>query len=400
MAWNDHLLAASFRGVPFFYDDTKRSGGRRLVEHEFPQRDDPYVEDLGRKKREHKIAGYVIGDDYIARRDALEIALDQNDFGTLLHPYRGELKVNIRSWTSQEVRDEGRMARFDIECVETGSEPSPLASLATAEMSQLAAGSSSAQLQISFIGDWLVGAGGTVAAAATLLDDLTSALAVLAGWPGVDTSAVAPLVEDLSDMATDGPSVADAVGGFFSGYAAAAIATQLPADETQSSRGLLPVPDPSYGLAGIVNWGATLSSAPGDQSGLNQDALVALVEGSAVVALGQIYARTEFAAQEDADAARDQLADLIDGLATTAADAGDDSGFSAWQALHQSATDDLTTRAKQAPSTIVFYLGTALPALMLAQRIYQDPARADELVARNDAPHPLFMPPNVQALTA
>ncbi len=190
------------------------------------------------------------------------------------------------------------------------------------------------------------------------------------------------------------------MGGFFSGYAAAAIATQQPADETQSSRGLLAVPDPSYGLAGIVNWGATLSSAPGDQTGLNQDALVALVEGSAVVALGQIYARTNFAAQEDADAARDQLADLIDGLATTAADAGDDSGFSTWQALHQSATDDLTTRAKQAPSTIVFYLGSALPALVLAQRVYQDPARAGELVARNDAPHPLFLPATIQALTA
>jgi len=65
----------------------------------------------------------------------------------------------------------------------------------------------------------------------------------------------------------------------------------------------------------------------------------------------------------------------------------------------QPATDDLTTRAKQAPSTIVFYLGNALPALALAQRVYQDPARAGELVARNDAPHPLFMPATVQALT-
>lgn len=400
MAWNDHLLAASFRGISFFYDDTKRSGGRRLVEHEFPLRDDPYVEDLGRKKREHKITGYVIGDDYADQREALETALDDFGSGTLIHPYRGELKVNIRSWTSQEIRDEGRMARFDIDCVETGSEPSPLAMLATTEMSELAAGGSSTQLQLSFILGWAVGTGGTIAAAVSLLDDLTSALSKLVAWPGVDTTAFAPLVGNLSDMAIAGASVAAAVSGFFSNYSAAAIATQLPPDETQSSRGLLPVADPSYGLATIANWGATLEPAADDQTGLNQNALVALVAGSATVALGQVYARTQFAAQEDADTARDQLADLIDGLATTAADAGDDSGFSSWQALYQTATDDLTTRAKQAPSTIVFYLGNALPALTLAQRIYQDPTRASELVARNDAPHPLFMPATVEALTA
>lgn len=399
MAWNDHLLAASFRGISFFYDDTKRTGGRRLVEHEFPLRDDPYVEDLGRKKREHKITGYVIGDDYLDRREELETALDDFGPGTLVHPYRGELKVNIRSWTSQEIRDEGRMARFDIDCVETGSEPSPLAMLATTEMSELAAGGSSAQLQISFAEDWIVSAG-TVAAAASLLGDLTSALAALSAWPGIDTTDVAPLVEDLSDLATDGASVSSAVAGYFSSYAAAAIATQLPLDETQSSRGLLAVIDPSYGLAAIANWGATLAPPANNQTGLNQNALVALVAGSSAVALGQVYARTKFAAQEDADAARDQLADLIDALATTAADAGDDGGFSSWQALYQSATDDLTTRAKQAPSTMVFYLGNALPALALAQRVYQDPARAGELVARNDAPHPLFMPATVQALTA
>ena len=37
--------------------------------HEFPQRDVPYAEDLGRKNRELKISALVVGDDVFQRRD-------------------------------------------------------------------------------------------------------------------------------------------------------------------------------------------------------------------------------------------------------------------------------------------------------------------------------------------
>jgi prophage DNA circulation protein len=400
MAWNDFLLAASFRGVPFFYEDTKRGGGRRLVEHEFPQRDDPYIEDLGRKKKEHHITGYVIGDDYIDQRAALETALDDAQSGMLVHPYRGQLTVSIRTWTSQEVRDEGRMARFDIECIETGSEPSPLASIATADDSLNASLGSLSQLALSFGDDWIIGAGDTLQAASDLLDGLDGALAALTSWPYIDTSALAPLIGDLSGMVTDADGIADAITSFFGGYSDAALAAQDGADPTTSSRGLQPLADPSCGLAAVAGWGATLPPPGRNRVGRNQQALVALVSGSAVIALGRVYARTEFAAQDDADTARDQLADLIDGLATAAADGGDDQGFLSWQSYYQSAIDDLTTRAKQAPSTLSFTMGIAVPSLVLAQRLYQDPSRGDELVARNLSPHPLFVGPSVQALTA
>jgi prophage DNA circulation protein len=36
--------------------------------------------------------------------------------------------------------------------------------------------------------------------------------------------------------------------------------------------------------------------------------------------------------------------------------------------------------------------------LALAYRLYQDATRASELVALNDAPHPLFMPTSGKAL--
>ncbi len=40
------------------------------------------------------------------------------------------------------------------------------------------------------------------------------------------------------------------------------------------------------------------------------------------------------------------------------------------------------------------------PALYLANRLYQDPTRAPQLVAEADPPHPAFMPPAFRALAS
>lgn len=400
MSWKDLLLPASFRGVEFHFGDFTRSGGRRLVEHEFPLRDDLYVEDLGARKREHKFTAYVLGDDYISKRDALESALDQEGAGDLVHPYRGTLQVNIRTWSSKEVHEEGRIARFDIDCVETGDLPSPLSVTNTSDTSLTAGDDMLDQLLESFLAVWDAEGGENLAAALELVEELKLALDDLIAWPGIDTTAIAALVSDLEDAVSDGATFADSISQFFSGYATAVVAAQVPFDEATSSRGPSPVVDPSYGLGAMAAWGETLAPATEGQVQDNQDALVALAGSAATVALSQIYARTSFQAQSDADAARDQLDDLIEGFATTAADGGDDGAYTAWQDLHASATLDITTRAKQAPSLMTFTTGNALPALVLAQRYYQDPTRAGELIARNDAPHPLFMPAMLQALTS
>ena len=60
MAWSDQLRPASFRGVPFVVLAGTVSAGRRLARHEYPQRDIPYMEDMGRRAREYKVEGSII----------------------------------------------------------------------------------------------------------------------------------------------------------------------------------------------------------------------------------------------------------------------------------------------------------------------------------------------------
>jgi prophage DNA circulation protein len=92
--------------------------------------------------------------------------------------------------------------------------------------------------------------------------------------------------------------------------------------------------------------------------------------------------------------------ELLDTRQLAAAAAGQDALFAAWQALASAALQDLTLRAQQLPQLIGYARPRPPAALALAYRLYQDATRASELVALNDARHPLFMPISGKALAA
>ncbi|EPY8426542.1 baseplate J/gp47 family protein [Citrobacter youngae] len=121
MAWKDRLQDASFRGVPFKFEGEGAAVGRRVETHEYPNRDKPYTEDLGKVIFRPNITAYVVGDDCFEQRDRLIEALNKPGPGTLVHPTYGELNVcvdgEIRVGTTSS---EGRMVRFDLQFVEAG----------------------------------------------------------------------------------------------------------------------------------------------------------------------------------------------------------------------------------------------------------------------------------------
>jgi hypothetical protein len=58
--WRQALMPARFRSAYFHCESNARESGRRIVEHEFPKKDYPYAEDMGRHFREFTIRGYMI----------------------------------------------------------------------------------------------------------------------------------------------------------------------------------------------------------------------------------------------------------------------------------------------------------------------------------------------------
>jgi prophage DNA circulation protein len=112
--WRDRRQVASFRGVPFWVDTDSVPVGRRTQVHEYPQRDQPYVEDLGRTTRRYQFAGFVIGDDCLAQRDRLLAALDTPGPGELVHPWFGRMTVTAGECEVAHARNELGVVRFSL----------------------------------------------------------------------------------------------------------------------------------------------------------------------------------------------------------------------------------------------------------------------------------------------
>jgi prophage DNA circulation protein len=120
------LRPASWRGVPFQLNSDDAEFGRHVVVHEFPQRDLPYVEDLGQKVRKFKLDAWVCahrdnGYDPSAERDALVEAIEAGGVGTLIHPFWGEMQGNmINVGIKQTTTEKGGYVNFQMEFVESG----------------------------------------------------------------------------------------------------------------------------------------------------------------------------------------------------------------------------------------------------------------------------------------
>ena len=396
------LRPASFRGVPFVVDVAAGEGGRRIVTHEFPLRDQPYTEDLGRAAQRHRIRAFVIGDDYQDKRDALLAACqDKNTAGTLVHPFLGERQCRSGLLRWSESKDRGGYAAFDIDFVEDGKQPSPLS------VTDTAGGLLHGLLKLLPVIKRAYAIASLAAKRPGYLLGFTENLfgQVAESMLGLPAATIAGLRSTIAGMAgsfaNDG-GAADAVLNVFTG-AADNVATSLTPppllDDPVSGRMpvLRPGADLTGGLVGLAGWGDGLAAVTPSTPVLaavaaQQAAIVGLVEAAATVAVLQVYAAIVWPSADVASAALGQVLALVDALAEAAADAGLDELYLGWQAIGAMAVQDVTQRAQQLPLLARYSLPGSLPSLALAQLLHHDAGRAEELEALNDAPHPAFMP--------
>jgi len=125
-----------------------------------------------------------------------------------------------------------------------------------------------------------------------------------------------------------------------------------------------------------------------------------LLRTTAATALVRATAVYEPSSYDDAATVKAAVSAALDAALIAAADAGRADSYKALRALSSAALQDLTQRgAKLAPLRTVT-LPEPIPALALAQRLYRDPNRAEQLVTEADPIHPLFMPTAFRALAA
>ena len=122
-SWREKLLPASFRAVDFFIVSSEDAMGRRSIVHEFPDKLNPYVEDMGEVTRTISLSAYVLGIDYLDKREKLEKALNEKGAGTLIHPYYGSIHAALSAPISvSHTAQDGGMCVFSLEFVRVDTE--------------------------------------------------------------------------------------------------------------------------------------------------------------------------------------------------------------------------------------------------------------------------------------
>jgi prophage DNA circulation protein len=391
MSWRDQIAAnsaghqalrGSFRGAEFIVPTDELEFGRRTQVHEFPLRDEPYVEDLGRKARRFQIEVFVTGDNYLAQRDALIVAIEESGPGLLTHPYYGVLNVTVVEARVRQSSREGGRATFTLTCIEAGENIFlPLIEADTASrvetQAKVATESTLQEFARKFSVEGLTGIN-----LAAIEAEVSRTISGITQAVGDIANTVAAQIRAPYNMA----------GLIVGGVQQIATLAATPFEALRLYKGLFSA---GSGAAAIPH-----TTAQRRQQAQATSALHEMTRTAAVIEAARVAAVAEFDASNEALALRDDLLAALDArMNATDPVTGEPIGndlFDALRALRAALVEDTRLRAGKLPQITTYTPKAMIPARVLAWQIYGDAARAEEIVARNNIRHPLFVPGGVQ----
>lgn len=380
------LIGATFRGVPFYVESAERGGGRRTVRHEFPLRDQPFVEDMGRAARSFPVEGYVLGEGYVAQRDALISALEEAGPGELVHPAYGSRRVICSSFRVRESTAEGGIARFGLEFEETeATAPAPVATVAAAALVESdgtaalaavrarAAASEAASLPSS-----------ALASVSSVLEDGAEAMRAALAPLAAGTQELAEIKAALDNIILDADSLARAPVEALDAFAGAVLAFRHPVEPPSgTARALLAAAGFTPSTSRPTGTTATrlLEAAA-------YDLALEAVRTPLVVEAARTATVEAFDTYDAAVSVRDAICDELDTLAAGA----DDATFAALEQLRAHLVLAVPGEDSDLPRLVTNVPAYTVPSLVLAHRIYGDVALEADLVTRNGVERPGFVP--------
>jgi prophage DNA circulation protein len=373
------MARAAFRGVEFHLDSVALAGGRRNVVHEYPQRDDAVIEDLGRKTLVPTMAAFVTGHDWRARRDALIAALEQGGPGSLEHPSYGSLQVNVDTWSATEQVAAGRVD-FALSFVRSGLSIYPTTEQAT-DAAVLASSSAASSLAAARLAaahsvaglpaSVLSAAAADVAAACDAVDAAVSSVS-----DPVEADALA-LLRDVASIRVDAANLAGTPAQLAARFGAIFASLQ------GNVAALLRIASQYAGVAVPVTANTVAEAAVQ----ANREATNRFFAVAALAAAAAGVAATTFRAYDDAVAMRDALTGQMNAEADLAVD---DAVYGAIVDMRVDLVDDVDERAADLARVVTRHVDGVASVLELASQLYDDIGRADEIADRNDIPHPGF----------
>ena len=434
MSWIDNLQDASLRGVPFKVDEDEATFGRRVQVHEYPNRDKPWAEDMGRATRRFSVQAYLVGDDYFEQRNRLIEAVEKPGSCTLVHPFYGEMTVTVTDEVRvSHTKDEGRMCRVSFSFIESGELSFPKAGIATGAKLTGAAALMDDFLSSAFEAFGLDGLpdftqNGVLDDATEMFDTVTDAMQ----YVDSGISAASRLMQgDLSVLLMPPSSGMNFVNQLQTMWRAGTKLTGNVTDLITMVKGLSGISlDTGLAPRGVWKTDSTSTQARTEQRNYVAQAIrtSALSEAvNTVTNLPKSTSSTTKLADQQASAtvivshpavndvleddtavgvttstatdtvpSWDDLTEVRDTL-NTAIDqemvrVTDDGLFLALRQVRTALNEDITARLEQTSRTVERIPPEVLPAVVLAADWYDDAGREYDITARNAIRHPGFVP--------
>ena len=430
------LQTASWRGVPFAVTGSTAKVGRRNAIHEYPFRDQIWVEDLGRQGRRITLSGFLLengaygGGSVISQRAAMIAACEteQGDpntpDGELVHPSLGRMTVSLLDFECVEQMERGRYFELHFVFVESGSPLFPSTDPDTAAQTMMASQNANSAMTGSFINamnsirlggpvlESVIGiVTGFISSVTALAGRATSLIAMTSSLQGnygrfvgenspsqpvanpptlqslVGTGAQArQTVETAGDSLSDAVAVADWNG--------ASAATQTLTGALLSAN-----PDPCQAVQSMLNLQQSVSAPQSAIPVINaaNTAIVNMLQRSAVIGLAQASASYQPTSVDDAQALRAKVCDALDTEIDVAGDAQEDDMYMTLRALRVAVAQDMKQRGSTQAQLRAVSMTASLPMLVISQRLYYSITQYNELLKSAQPINPVFGPTNFKA---
>ncbi|MBG6243171.1 MAG: hypothetical protein EKE20_15730, partial [Candidatus Symbiopectobacterium sp. Dall1.0] len=432
------------------YTTLTDSTGRRQAIHDYPYRDTPWIEDMGRSTRRISLRGFIVqssqlynAGDVFSQRDSLIAACETGEPGTLIHPTLGELIVSVPAGGLRisESLEQGRVFSFTLMAIESGDKQFSITEASTAA-------SSVTESWASIISKTATTYIATVKGA---MRTATQAIKTIKRTTECWTHSVTALSNEVTNLGNVLSSTfgsdrygrynSGTVGGNSSGTSALATSE----NDTRNYDGLV-----SAKMAEVVQNRAAISSAISrllgseDVDSVPENTQVVLTtiiktvpsiydlmrvfESLSETADRTIYGNSRDTAiqaatlnylnivcagamafsaskyrpssRDDAMAILSRVTRALDNAAVTAADHGYTQVYQELLVLRTSIIDAMRTAGASLADVKTVKLPRPLPALTISNQLYQDAARSGSLIKAANPIHPAFMPVTFKALSS
>lgn len=415
--WRRTLYRAQYAGVKFWVERDTIGAGRRLITHQFPHGETPYIEDLGRDAEDDakiEVTAYFVGDRADSEAKALLAVCNRKGAKRLVLP-----DTRTRAHCEKARRDfqKDKLGYIAVSLSFVKDEAPQVPALPVAYLTQLVKWASSGvygALQTAFRALFATaGLAGWVASAATsAIQTVAGTLSAITGTAKVFASLAANVQSQVSSLYYDAASLAYAGGRLARWESTAYVAGDATPAESQfvprlqavmtSIREAMAPADARRELAVLAALDLAPDTIPitasAKQSAANLAAIATMVRVAAVVEIATAAALQKYDDRRTAIQARADVADAIDAEVERLQ-------ATEWKPVAQALMDlggriaeTISRKVTDLAPVIVAETNRSMPALWWSQRLYGSGARAGELVDRNRVIHPAFMPTALEAL--